>query len=59
MTSLPHSSDGNLSLAAKSLGVGRSTLYRKLEGYGLAGLLTTRKDKDGETRSQDGTLCKA
>jgi len=26
--------DGNLSLAARVLGIGRTTLYRKLEQYG-------------------------
>jgi DNA-binding NtrC family response regulator len=30
--------DGNVTLAAKKLGVGRTTLYRKLEKYGLSNL---------------------
>jgi transcriptional regulator of acetoin/glycerol metabolism len=29
--------DGNMSLAAKRLGLGRATLYRKLSQYGIAG----------------------
>jgi transposase-like protein len=29
--------DGQMSQVARQLGIGRSTLYRKLEGLGLAG----------------------
>ncbi len=39
-----HAHRGNLSLAARTLGIGRTTLYRKLERYGLH----RRERRDGE-----------